>query len=80
MAGEPDVLGGGALTSGLARSLQLGRAQVDHRKAEEGERQRLMGERELDRNERKQRRNAEPDLEQSHGCKDYRAARNAAIA
>ena len=35
----------------LPRLLQLGRAQVDDRKAEEGERQRLMGQRKLDRND-----------------------------
>jgi hypothetical protein len=38
---------------------------MDDRKAEEGERKRLMGQRELDRNNGEQRRNAERDLEDS---------------
>ena len=69
--------------------LHPGRPHVDDRKAEQGERQRLMAERELDRNEGKQRRNAERDLEQRDGRKRRQrgsraaepgAARSAAIA
>ena len=48
---------------------------MDDRKAEEGKRQRLMGKRELDRNDGEQRRNAERDLEQSDGRKNHGAAR-----
>ena len=48
---------------------------MDDCKAEDDERQRLMGQRKLDWNDGEQRRNAERDLEQSHGCQDDRAAR-----
>src|ERR1700722_20516824 len=44
----------------LPRLLQLGRAQVDDRKAEEGVRQRLMGQRKLDRNAGENRATAGP--------------------
>jgi hypothetical protein len=40
---------------------------MDDRKAKRGERKRLMGQRELDRNNGEQRRNAERDLEDSDG-------------
>ena len=62
-------------TPSYRRLLQLGRAQMDDRKAEEGERQRLMGQRKLDRNDGEQRRDAERDLEQSNGREDDGAAR-----
>ena len=55
-------------------SLQLGRAKVHDREAEEGEGKRLMGERKLDRDEREQGRNAKPDLEQRDGREDNNAA------
>ena len=47
---------------------------MDDRKAKQDERQRLMGERKLDRGEGEERRNAEPDLQQSDGGKDNSAA------
>ncbi len=50
----------------LAGLLHLGRAQVNHRETEESERQRLMRQRKLDRNDCEQRRDAERDLEQSN--------------
>jgi hypothetical protein len=52
----------GEVRPSLAGLLQLGRAQVDDRKAEEGKRQGLMGQSEFDRDNSKQRRNAERDL------------------
>ena len=48
---------------------------MDDRKAEEDERQRLMGQRELDRNDGEQRCNAERDLEESNAREDDGAAR-----
>ena len=48
---------------------------MDDREAKQGERQRLMGKRKLNRDEREERRNAEPDLQQSDGGKDHSAAR-----
>jgi hypothetical protein len=58
----------------LARSLQLGRAQVDDREAEEDERQRLMAKRKLERNQREQRRDAEADLQKRDGGENNGAA------
>jgi hypothetical protein len=55
------------LRNGLARLLHLSRAQVDHRDPKQSERQRLMGQREFDRNNCEQRRNAKRDLEDSNG-------------
>src|SRR5580704_2789221 len=48
---------------------------MDDRKAEEDERQRLMEQRELDRNDGEQRCNAERDLEESNAREDDGAAR-----
>ena len=47
---------------------------MDDRKAEEGERQRLMRQRKFDRNNSEQGRDAERDLGESNGCEDHGAA------
>ena len=54
--------------------LHLGRPKVDDGEAEQGERQRLMRERQLDRDEGEERRDAEPDLKHRHRGQDDGAA------
>jgi hypothetical protein len=47
---------------------------MHNRKPEQGERQRLVGQRKLDRNKREQRRDPEPDLDEGDAGEDNSAA------
>ena len=59
----------------LIALLHLGRAQVDDREAEERERQRLMGKREFDRDEREERRDAQRTWSTATAARTSGAAR-----